>query len=320
MPRRHIPVLENEVINQFRYLDKLNGAVFVDATLGAAGHSIMLAESLKPKNENVFIGIDQDEKALEIAKKEIKQAGFEREFILVHDNFENIASILKELDYESIDGALLDIGVSSMQIDELERGFSFKDPNQPLDMRMDCSKSLTAGYLLNNYPESRINNIIHDFGEEQFSRVIARNIIEARKAKKMNTIGDLLSVLERSIPVKIQKTSRVNFATKTFQALRIEVNQELEILEKSINDFVGALKPGGRLAIITFHSLEDRIVKQTFKLLADPCQCPKSMPCICNKKPTVKMITKKPVGPADDEIRENPRSRSAKLRVIEKLQ
>ena len=314
---KHIPVLLDEIIETFKYLKK--GGVFVDGTLGAAGHSIAIANGLQLTTYNLqLIGIDQDQEALEIAKENIEKAGLGDNFILVHNNFKNIAAVLSNLNISKIDGALLDLGVSSMQFDQKERGFSFQDPAQPLDMRMDQNCNITAAKILNEYSESEIIRILRQYGEESFASKIARNIVETRKKKSFATVGDLLEILSVSIPKKFQ-FGKTHFATKTFQALRIEVNDELNILENTIGDFVKILKPESKLAIISFHSLEDRIVKQTFNKLAHPCTCPPALPCVCGKTPTIKILTSKPIISSESEISANPRSRSAKLRIIQKL-
>ncbi len=315
----HIPVLKKEIVECFDYLKDLKNPIFVDGTLGAAGHSLALADNFQiSTNELRIIGIDQDQEALIIAESNTKKAGLEENFTLVHDNFKNIKTILGDLNAPSISGALIDLGVSSMQLDRSERGFSFKDPNQPLDMRMDQTKKFDAKYILGNYPEARMEHILKEYGEEPFAKRIARNICDIRKTKKIEKIGDLLDIIAKSMPDKF-KHGRTHFATRTFQALRIEVNSELTKLDEAIYNFADTLKKGGRLAIITFHSLEDRIVKHAFLKLTDPCECPKAMPCICGKKPTVKIITRKPILPTDKEMEINIRSRSAKLRIIEKI-
>jgi 16S rRNA (cytosine1402-N4)-methyltransferase len=315
----HIPVLKNEILDQFGYLTLKKKVIFVDGTLGCAGHSLALTKMLTTAKVSFrLIGIDQDQNAIIKSKKVIDEAKLKNKFVLVHDNFKNINGILSDLDIQKIDGGLLDLGVSSSQFDNGKRGFSFKDNEQFLDMRMDQSKKLDAKYVLNNYSEIELERILRQYGEERFSRKIAHQIVYCRKAKRIEKIHDLLEILRQSIPKKMQFT-QTHFATKVFQALRIEVNSELEILEQSIEDFVTCLNPGGRLAIITFHSLEDRIVKHTLNKLANPCGCPPKMPCICGKKPSIKIITKKPILPKQDEIVMNNRSRSAKLRVVEKL-
>lgn len=310
----HIPVLKDDVIDQFDYLKKRSG-YFVDGTLGLAGHSLEIA---KINSALKIIGIDADQQALDEAKKRISKAGMQKNFILVHNNFKNINEILDELKTKKINGALLDLGVSSMQFDNKERGFSFQDPDRLLDMRMDQTKEFTAAKILSSYTESQLAKILFEYGEERNANKIAKNITLARKKSALKTVGDLLEVLKISIP-KRDQFGKIHFATKTFQALRIEVNAELDKLDVALREFVDALKPGGRLAVISFHSLEDRIVKKTFQSLEDPCQCPPKMPCVCGLTPLVKIITKKPLVASEAEIDLNPRSRSAKMRVVEKI-
>ncbi len=324
MKNFHTPVLKDEVVECFSYLKNISDGVFIDGTIGNAGHSISIIQNLKSKNDRSrleIIGIDKDQMAIDLAKKNIKEAKLYDNFILVQNDFKNIKEIIKQIQGDKlIDGALLDLGVSSMQLNEKTRGFSFSEPKSRLDMRMDQSQKLDAITVLNHYPEVRLEKIIREYGEEKFSKKIARNICLIRKNKHIETVGDLIYILEKSIPAKIKNTSKIHFATRTFQAIRIEVNKELINLEKSIHDFIDVLKPGGRLAIITFHSLEDRIVKNTFRNLASACSCPPNAPiCTCGKIPTVKLTTKKPIIPTGEEIKENPRSRSAKLRIVEKL-
>lgn len=333
---KHIPVLKNEILDVFSYLSDKSGVIFVDGTIGAGGHSLAIAEKYKiQETRNKIMGIDKDQDALDLAKKNINKAKLCDNFIFIQDDFKNIKEILKKVsdklslfakatrddqNHILINGALLDLGVSSMQLDQKDRGFSFSDLNAKLDMRMDQSQKLDATLVLNKYPEEKLEKILRQYGEEKFSRGIAKNICLIRKNKHIETVGDLIYILEKSIPLKFQKTSRAHFATKTFQAIRIEVNGELEGLKEVINDFISFLVPGGRIAIITFHSLEDRIVKNAFRELASDCICPENAPiCNCNKVSEVKLINKKPIVATDQEIIENPRSRSAKLRVVEKL-
>jgi len=319
----HTPVLKNEILETFGYLRKIKMPVFVDGTLGAGGHALAIALTqnlkLKTKNYGSFIGIDKDHAALEIAKENIAEAGLLDQFQFIHDDFKNIKEIFRKLKIEKIDGVLLDLGVSSMQFDQKERGFSFSDPDQPLDMRMDRRSRLTASDIINRYSESALAQIIFNYGEERWGKAIARAITRSRKTRRVSTVGDLLNIIAETLPPKVKYADGKHFATRTFQALRIEVNQELIGLDKAIAGFVEVLNPGGRLAVISFHSLEDRIVKQTFLKLADPCTCPAEMPCLCGKKPIVKIISKKPIVPSDSETRDNIRSRSAKLRIVEKI-
>lgn len=312
---KHISVLEKEILDCFSYIDKKSG-YFVDGTLGLAGHSI----SLLKKYPNIsIVGIDQDNEALQESRERIEKEKLSDHFILIHNNFKNTDQLLAENKVDSIIGALLDLGVSSLQLDKKERGFSFQDKNQPLDMRMDKDQNKTAADVLNSCPRNELENILNIYGEEKFSRRISENITLFRSQKTIKTVGDLLEILERSIPFSVQKKSKNHFATKTFQAIRIEVNAELIGLDKSILNIFDFLSPGSRLAIISFHSLEDRIVKETFRKIEKPCQCPPKLPCICGLKPKGKVITKKPLIASAEEIGSNQRSRSAKLRIIEKI-
>ena len=295
---KHIPVLKNEIVETFDYLKKFKGGVFVDGTVGTGGHSLAIAERCKiQETRNKFIGVDKDSEAIKLAKKNIEKVGLYDNFILIHDDFKNIKSIVNEKiprlsacrqagrsgRLRRINGALLDLGVSSMQFDQKERGFSFSDPFQLLDMRMDRSQTLTAKEVLNSYPEEKLIKIFFDYGEERHAKKIVKEICRRRKINKLSTVGDLISCLKKTIPQKDQY-KKIHFATKTFQALRIEVNQELDYLEKTLKDFVLLLKSKSKLAVISFHSLEDRIVKNTFKFLESDCVCPPRAPiCTCKK-------------------------------------
>lgn len=324
---KHIPVLKNEVLETLDYLKNIKDGFFVDGTLGLAGHSLAIAAKLKDQNSKLkFIGIDKDTNALKLAKENIEKAGFLDDFAFVHNDFKNIEEIFKQVQDDrkiedlKIDGALIDLGVSSMQLDDKERGFSFSDPEAALDMRMDQTQELSAFDVLNYYPQLKLEKIFREYGEEKFYRNIAKNICKNRKLKPIEKVGELLSILEVSIPTKVRKTSKKHFATGTFRALRLEVNQELTKLDTALMDFISVLNKGSRLAVISFHSTEDRIVKETFRKAENPCICPPLVPvCACGNTPLVKIITKKPIIPSDQEIAENPRSRSAKLRIVEKL-
>ena len=305
----HIPVLKNETIELLNI--KENG-VYFDGTLGGAGHSKAIEEKAKIKQ---LIGVDQDTEALDAAKKNL--SNFDN-VVYVNDNFRNIDSILDELEIDAVDGILVDIGVSSYQIDAAERGFSFRQ-DAKLDMRMSRANSFSAYELVNSYDEEDLTRVIRDYGEEKFARSIARHIIKARGTKPIETTKELEGIILSSVPRYKGQDGRSN-VQRTFQAIRIEVNGELDALKEFIDKAVGYLKPGGRLAIISFHSLEDRIVKQKFKELATGCICPPDFPiCVCGHKAEVKLITKHPVEATKEELEINPRSAPAKLRVVEKL-
>lgn len=305
----HIPVLLEPTIELLNV--KPNG-VYVDGTIGGAGHSKAILNRAKIKK---LIGIDQDEEALAVANNNLKE--FEN-VVYIHDNFENIDKILESLEETEVDGILVDIGVSSYQIDTAERGFSFRF-DAKLDMRMDKSKAFSAYELVNEYDESELVRVIRDYGEEKFAKSIARHIIKARETQKIETTKQLEEIILKSVPRYRGQDGKSN-VQRTFQAIRIEVNQELDVLKNFIDKAISKLKPGGRLAIISFHSLEDRIVKQKFKELATGCICPPDFPiCVCGHKATVKLITKHPVEATEEELKKNPRSAPAKLRVIEKI-
>ena len=263
----------------------------------------------------MLIGIDRDEEALAVAKERLKEFNNVK---YVHDNHDNIDEIIKNLNIKGVDGILLDLGVSSYQIDEKTRGFTYMDDG-PLDMRMDKSQKLTAEYIVNNYKEQDLARIIFEYGEEKFSRKIARNICEYRKNKKIETTGELLKIIEKSIPGKFREKNS-HPAKRTFQAIRIEVNNEIEPLYNTIKNSITALNTKGRLCVITFHSLEDRMVKKAYVDAEGKCTCPKDLPyCVCGNVSLGKIITKKPILPTEKEMQENSRSRSAKLRVFEKI-
>ena len=305
---KHIPVMLKECIEGLEI--KRNG-IYVDGTLGGAGHSFEIAKKLN--NTGKLIGIDRDNDALVKAKETLKD--FDN-IIYVNDNHDNIKKILAELDIENVDGILLDLGVSSYQIDEESRGFSYIK-NSPLDMRMDKNQKLTAEDVINTYSEEKLATIIYKYGEEKFSRQIARNICESRKEKRIKTTEDLVQIIEKSVP---RQKSGGHPAKRTFQAIRIEVNNEIEPLYETVINAIDCLKPGGRLCIITFHSLEDRTVKDAYVDSLGKCTCPPDFPyCMCGNKPKGKIITKKPILPSEKEMEENTRSKSAKLRIFEKI-
>ncbi len=312
MDFEHIPVLLNECIEGLNI--KPDG-IYVDCTLGGAGHSSHIAQKLSDKGR--LIGIDQDSEAIAAAKARLSNYN---NVVYVHNNFSAIESIAEDLSlYASgVDGFLLDIGVSSHQLDEAGRGFSY-NYDAPLDMRMDRESTLSAHVVVNTYSADDLTRIIRDYGEERWAKRIADFIVTERKIKPIDTTFELVSVIKKAVP-KAARADGPHPAKRTFQAIRIEVNGELEILEKSLKSMVELLKPGGRLCIITFHSLEDRIVKNTFRELENPCTCPRDFPvCVCGKKPLVKIITRKPVVAGKDELEFNRRSHSAKLRIVEKI-
>ena len=310
MEFKHISVLLNECIEG---LNIKEDGIYVDGTLGGAGHSSEIIKNLCERGR--LIGIDQDKDALKAAKEELKDYN---NVTFVHSNFYNIENILHDLNIVGVDGILMDLGVSSYQLDNGERGFSYMQ-DAPLDMRMNRENSLSAYEVINSYSEEDLFRIIKDYGEEKFAKRIANFIINKRKEKNIESTLELVDVIKAAIPAKARREGP-HPAKRTFQAIRIEVNKELEIIEKTIRDGVERLNVGGRMAIITFHSLEDRIVKTVYKNLANPCTCPSSFPvCVCNKKPIVKIITRKPIEASKEELDYNPRSRSAKLRIIEKI-
>lgn len=307
----HISVLLKECIEGLKINPE---GIYVDGTMGGAGHSEVICKNLNSRGR--FIGIDRDIDA--IRASEIKLKSKYNHIDLVNDNFINIKTILKDLEIDSISGMLLDLGVSSYQLDEADRGFSYMH-NAPLDMRMNRSQILTAKEVVNHYTQKRLEEIIKDFGEERWAKRIAEFIVNERKSSQIHTTYELVDIIKKAIPAGARKDGP-HPAKRTFQAIRIEVNGELNILEQSIMDIVDVLSPMGRLCIISFHSLEDRIVKKTFKRLEKPCTCPPDFPiCVCGEKSKAKIITRKPILPSSEEVEANPRSRSAKLRILEKL-
>jgi len=310
MEFKHLPVLLNECLDA---LDIKEDGIYVDCTLGGAGHSLEILKRLSPKGR--LIGIDQDEDALKAAKENLKEYN---NVLYVHNNFYNIDAILEKLGIEKVDGILMDLGVSSFQLDSAERGFSYmKDAR--LDMRMDRTQSLSAYDVVNNYSEQEIGEVLRNYGEEKFSKRIANFIVDRRALKSIDTTLELVNIIDAAIPAKYKREGG-HPAKRTFQGIRIEVNGELKILNKAIEDGVHRLQYGGRMAVITFQSLEDRIVKNVFKDLHDPCKCPKELPmCVCGKTPIVKLISRKPIVATEEELEVNKRSRSAKLRVAQKI-
>ena len=310
MEFKHVSVLLNECLDALNIKDD---GIYVDCTLGGAGHSSHLLQRLS--KDGLLVGIDQDTDALKAAGERLKEYENKK---LVHNNFHNIDSILEELEIPKVDGILMDLGVSSYQLDEGERGFSYMK-DAPLDMRMNRDREFSAYDVVNSYSMEDLWRIIRDYGEEKFAKRVAEFIVNRREEKPIETTLELVDIIKAAIPAKARREGP-HPAKRTFQAIRIEVNGELEILNKAIEDGVNRLNKGGRMAIITFHSLEDRIVKLKFRELANPCTCPKEFPiCVCGKKPLVKLISRKAIEPSKEEVEENPRSRSAKLRVIERF-
>lgn len=309
MAFKHYSVLLNETIEGLAI--KPDG-IYVDGTLGGAGHSSVIASKL---TSGKLIGIDQDEAAIEAATKRLSDYSSQCE--IVRSNYENMANVVKELGYLGVDGIVLDLGVSSYQLDTAERGFSYKVDTE-LDMRMDRRQSLTAKIIVNEYPEMELFHIIRDYGEDKFAKNIAKHIVAARKNKPIESTFELNDIIKAAIPAKMRAEGG-HPSKRTFQAIRIACNRELEVLEDSLESMIDLLNPGGRLCIITFHSLEDRIVKHAFKTAQDPCICPREFPvCTCGRVSKGTVITRKPILPSEQELLENSRSKSAKLRIFEK--
>jgi len=306
-----MPIMQNEVV---QFLHCHRGGVYVDGTVGGGGHACKILEKSSP--DGLLIGIDMDDEALHAAEKRLKD--FKGRSILVKGNFADINTILKNMNIHRVDGILLDLGISSHQIETADRGFSFM-LNAPLDMRMDRSSGLNAFSVINSFPEKELEKIIRTYGEEVMARRIARAISSRRKSSPIGTTGELADTIVNALP-PLWRRGRTHPATRTFQAFRIFVNRELSSLYKVINCGIEMLNSSGRFVIISFHSLEDRIVKNNFRSWEKGCICPSDFPaCICHRKPKLKILTKKPVTPGDDEIASNPRARSAKLRAAEKV-
>jgi 16S rRNA (cytosine1402-N4)-methyltransferase len=313
MQFEHKPVLLDECIEGLNIDPK---GTYLDGTLGGAGHSSEILRRLE--KGGMLVGVDQDAFALETSQKRLLGLQSEAELLFYNNNFEDIKSICEQNNIEKLDGILLDLGVSSYQLDNPERGFSYmKDAS--LDMRMNENASLTASEVINTYSDSELKNVLWKYGEEKYARRIVDAIVRKREDKKIETTLELVDIIKSAIPGKAKREGQ-HPAKRTFQAVRIEVNNELGVIPKVINDGIELLNEGGRLCIITFHSLEDRIVKQEFVKLATACTCPREFPvCMCNGKAKGKIITRKPIIPTDGEIEENPRARSAKLRVLKKV-
>ena len=306
----HNSVLLNETI------DGLNiqpDGIYVDGTLGGGGHAYEVCRRLGDKGS--IVGIDQDAAAIEAAGNRLKDFG--EKVTIVRSNYCDMKSKLHELGIDKVDGIVLDLGVSSYQLDTAERGFSYRE-DAPLDMRMDTRQKMTARDIVNDYEEMELYRVIRDYGEDKFAKNIAKHIVAARKVKPIETTGELTEIIRASIPMKYQKKSG-HPAKRTFQAIRIELNRELEVLKDSLDDMIDLLNPGGRLCIITFHSLEDRIVKSAFRKNENPCTCPSDFPvCVCGKVSKGSILTRKPILPSEEEMEENSRAKSAKLRIFER--
>ena len=312
MEFKHRPVLLEETIESLKIRPD---GIYVDGTLGGAGHASQVCKRLSEKGR--FVGIDQDDCALQAAGERLKEFGKNVRIDCVKSNYCQMKSVLENLGIDKVDGILLDIGVSSYQLDNAERGFTYRE-DAPLDMRMDQSSSFSAKDVVNQYDEMQLYRVIRDYGEDKFAKNIAKHIVAARQEKEIETTGELIEIIKASIPAKVRATGG-HPAKRTFQAIRIEVNRELEVLQDSIDEMIDLLNDGGRLCIITFHSLEDRIVKNKFRENEDPCICPKNFPvCVCGRKSKGKVITRKPIVPSEQEVEENKRSKSSKLRVFEK--
>ena len=307
---KHQSVLLEETINN---LNIQPDGIYVDGTLGGGGHAFHVCSRLSEKGH--FIGIDQDGAAIEAAGERLKPFG--DKVTIVRSNYSDMKQVLKSLGVSGVNGIVLDLGVSSYQLDTAERGFSYRE-NAPLDMRMDQRQEKTARDIINGYSEMELYRIIRDYGEDKFAKNIAKHIVRDRQEKPVETTDELTEIIKAAIPMKFRAVGG-HPAKRTFQAIRIELNQELEVLRSHLNEMVELLDDGGRICIITFHSLEDRIVKNIFRKCENPCECPPSFPtCVCGKKSMGKVITRKPILPSEEELEINPRAKSAKLRVFER--
>ena len=310
MTFQHYSVLLNETIEQ---LDIKENGIYVDGTLGGGGHASAVLQRLGETGR--LIGIDQDAAAIEAAGDRL--APFGDKVTIVRSNYSAMPQVLADLGIHGVDGIVLDLGVSSYQLDTAERGFSYRE-DAPLDMRMDTRQKMTARDIVNDYTEADLYRVIRDYGEDKFAKNIAKHIVQARAVKPVETTAELSEIIRASIPMKFQKKSG-HPAKRTFQAIRIELNRELDVLRDSLDDMIDLLNPGGRLCIITFHSLEDRIVKSSFRKNENPCICPSHFPvCVCGNVSKGKVITRKPILPSEEELTVNSRSKSAKLRIFER--
>lgn len=311
-------IFEHKSVLLEETIDSLNikpDGIYVDGTLGGGGHALEVCKRLSKNGR--LIGIDQDEDAIEAATKRLEE--HKDKVTVVRSNYVNIKEVLGELGIEKVDGIYLDLGVSSYQLDASDRGFTYREEDAPLDMRMDQRNDQTAADIINNYSEFDIYRIIRDYGEDKFAKNIAKHIVRARQIKPIETTGELSEIIRAAIPAKVRAAGG-HPSKKTFQAIRIELNKELEVLSQSLDAMIDLLNPDGRISIITFHSLEDRIVKTRFKTNENPCICPPHFPiCVCGRKSKGKVITRKPIIPTEEEIEENKRSKSSKLRVFERI-
>ena len=311
MEFKHYSVLRDETIEQLNI--KPDG-IYVDGTLGGAGHSYEICKLLSEKGR--LIGIDQDEDAISAASKRLEE--FKDRVTIVRSNYSDMKNVLRKLGIEKVDGIILDLGVSSFQLDTPERGFTYRSEDAPLDMRMDNRNPLTAKDIVNTYSEMELFRIIRDYGEDRFAKNIAKHIVKAREKSPINTTGELNEIIKAAIPQKVRATGG-HPSKRTYQAIRIELNHELDVLQDNLDDMIELLNDEGRICIITFHSLEDRIVKSNFKKNENPCTCPSNFPvCVCGNKSKGHVVTRKPILPSKEELQENSRSKSAKLRVFEK--
>ena len=310
MEFNHYSVLLNETIENLNI--KPDG-IYVDGTLGGGGHSLEICKRLGKGGR--LIGIDQDADAIQAATERLSD--YKEHVTIVRSNYSDMVNVLKNLGIQKVDGIVLDLGVSSFQLDTPERGFTYRSEDAPLDMRMDDRQALTAKNIVNEYSEKELFRIIRDYGEDKFAKNIAKHIVNARQEKTIETTGDLNKIIRAAIPMKMQQNAHPS--KKTFQAIRIELNHELDVLKDNLDEMIDLLNDEGRLCIITFHSLEDRIVKVNFKKNEDPCTCPRNFPvCVCGNKSKGKVVSRKPILPSEEELEINSRSKSAKLRVFEK--
>ena len=309
MKFEHISVLLEETISELKIKED---GIYVDGTLGGAGHAYQVCSRVGERGR--FVGIDQDEAAILTGKDRLKE--FSDKVSIVRSNYCNMKEVLHDLGIEKVDGIVLDLGVSSYQLDTVERGFSYKE-DAPLDMRMDNRQNMTAKDIVNTYSEMELYRIIRDYGEDKFAKNIAKHIVRMRQEKEIETTYELNEAIRAAIPMKVRKNTG-HPSKKTFQAIRIELNKELEVLNNTLQDMIDLLNENGRICIITFHSLEDRIVKSIFRKNENPCTCPPTFPvCMCGKESKGKVITRKPILPSEEEMENNRRSKSAKLRVFE---